>query len=144
MLFCLLFFSTSNINFSQVAGEAFADVYKVEGLQGIYIASKVTSKPTSSLSLGPQHLASVITFDHGATWRPIKPPAFDIEGQSTGCLPSNNCSLHLSQKFGQLFPETRWVTILSSKSAPGIIMATGRLFHFRTEELCLYFHHQLF
>ncbi|KAJ8960391.1 hypothetical protein NQ314_006081 [Rhamnusium bicolor] len=106
--------------------DAFADVYKVEGLSGIYIASKITSKGVGS-SLGPQHLASVITFDHGATWRPIQPPAFDVEGQSTGCTIYKNCSLHLSQKFCQLHPDTRSVNILSSKSTPGIIVATGVL-----------------
>lgn len=39
----------------------------------------------------------------------------------------NNCSLHLSQKLGQLYPVTRTVPILTSKSAPGIIMATGTI-----------------
>ncbi|XP_057669254.1 sortilin-related receptor-like [Diorhabda carinulata] len=106
--------------------EAFADVYKVEGITGIYIASKVLSKPVGG-HLGPQHLGSVITFDHGATWKLIQPPAFYVDGQSTGCVSTNNCSLHLSQKFNQLLPDTRSVGILSSKSAPGIIMATGVL-----------------
>lgn len=111
--------------YSHISEDAFADVYKVEGLSGIYIASKVISKTVTTL--GPHDLASVITFDHGATWRPIQPPAEDIEGQSTGCSILNNCSLHLSQKFSQLYPETRSVSILSSKSAPGIILATGVL-----------------
>lgn len=109
-----------------ISEESFTDLYKVEGLNGIYIASKVVSKPVGN-NLGPQHLGSVITFDHGATWRVIQPPAVDVEGQSTGCLPGKGCSLHLSQKFSQLYPESRSVTILSSKSAPGIIIATGVL-----------------
>lgn len=107
-----------------MSDEAFADVYKVEGLSGIYIASRLISKPVANL-LGPQHLGSVITFDHGASWRPIQPPATDVEGQTTGCVTTRNCSLHLSQKFNQLLPDTRSVGILSSKSAPGIIIATG-------------------
>ncbi|XP_060532386.1 sortilin-related receptor-like isoform X2 [Cylas formicarius] len=111
-----------------IADEAFADVYKVEGLTGIYIASRVVQpKSNGSNNLGPYNLGSVITFNHGASWRLIKPPAVDIEKQSTGCLPSKGCSLHLSQKFSQLYPESRSVSILSSKSAPGIIMATGVL-----------------
>ncbi|CAG9863395.1 unnamed protein product [Phyllotreta striolata] len=109
-----------------MSDEAFADVHKVEGLSGIYIASQLTSKPSGNM-LGPQHLGSVITFDHGASWRPIQPPAYDVEGQSTGCVTTRNCSLHLSQKFSQLLPDTRSVGILSTKSAPGIIMATGVL-----------------
>lgn len=106
--------------------DAFADVYKVRGLNGIYIASKVIEKPLGN-NLGPQNLGSVITFDHGRTWRPIPAPEFDAENQRVGCEVRNNCSLHLSQKFSQLNPDTRSISILSSKSAPGIIMATGVL-----------------
>lgn len=40
---------------------------------------------------------------------------------------AEGCSLHLSQKFAQLYPLTRGVPILSSKSAPGIILATGSI-----------------
>ncbi|CAA9994251.1 unnamed protein product [Nesidiocoris tenuis] len=36
-----------------------------------------------------------------------------------------NCSLHVTQKFSMLYPATRNTPILSSDSAPGIIMATG-------------------
>lgn len=111
-----------------MSDESFADVYKVEGMTGIYIASKVVSQPSNGNNqLGPHHLGSVITYDHGATWRIIQPPANDVEGQTTGCLPSNNCSLHLTQKFSQLYPESRSVPIQSSKSAPGTIIATGVL-----------------
>jgi len=38
---------------------------------------------------------------------------------------TTNCSLHLSQRFSQLYPVTRSVPILTSKSAPGIIIAMG-------------------
>ena len=116
MLFC----------FSHVSEDAFADVYKVEGLSGIYIASRVLTKPQGN-NLGPQHLGSVITFDHGRSWRLIVAPDRDVEGQPNSCSVYNNCSLHLSQKFSQLYPDTRSISILSSKSAPGIIIATGVL-----------------
>lgn len=105
--------------------EAFADVYRVEGLNGIYIASQVMLRPTAN-NLGPQHLASRITFDHGASWRPLNPPTLDASGLPTAhCNISSNCSLHLSQRFSQLYPETRSTAILSSKAAPGVIVATG-------------------
>lgn len=42
-------------------------------------------------------------------------------------LQSAGCSLHLSQKFAQLYPITRSAPILSTKSAPGLIMATGTI-----------------
>ncbi|KAG4075464.1 hypothetical protein HA402_015117 [Bradysia odoriphaga] len=110
----------------QTSDEAFTELYKVEGMRGIYIASKV-SRITSGLlkmfgSVGPEHLSSLITFDHGATWKPIVAPTHDEEGQKLNCT---DCTLHLSQKFSQLYPVTRSVTIMSSKSAPGVIMATG-------------------
>ncbi|XP_024940142.1 sortilin-related receptor isoform X2 [Cephus cinctus] len=107
---------------SEVADEAFTDFYKVEGLRGIYIASQVKEIPKVEL-IGPENLISLITFDHGVTWNPIKAPTANLEGFYIPC--TGNCSLHLSQKFSQLYPATRSVSIMSSKSAPGIIMATG-------------------
>lgn len=107
---------------SDVADEAFTDLYKVEGLRGIYIASQVKDNPKSG-SIGPEHLISLITFDHGATWNSIKAPKANHENFYIHC--PKDCSLHLSQRFSQLYPVTRSVTIMSSKSAPGIIMATG-------------------
>ncbi|KAK9872160.1 hypothetical protein WA026_016214 [Henosepilachna vigintioctopunctata] len=104
--------------------ETFADVYKVEGLTGIYIASKIVHKPHGN-NLGPQNLGSVITFDHGSTWRLIQAPLRDNEGQLISCDIHQNCSLHLSQKFSYLYPDTKTISILSSKSAPGMLVATG-------------------
>ncbi|XP_026477586.1 sortilin-related receptor-like [Ctenocephalides felis] len=86
---------------SDIAEESFADLYRVEGLLGCD------------------------TFDHGATWRPISPPRRDDDGHPIKCDTNLGCSLHLTQKFSQLYPVTRSVTILSSKSAPGIILAAG-------------------
>uniref|UniRef100_A0A1Y1LMI9 Sortilin-related receptor n=1 Tax=Photinus pyralis TaxID=7054 RepID=A0A1Y1LMI9_PHOPY len=107
-----------------VSEEAFTDVYKVQGITGIYIASQVSGKLVDH-NLGPQHLTSLITFDHGGSWRPLNPPVHDNERQLISCSLANNCSLHLSQRFSQLYPETRSISILSSGSAPGVIIATG-------------------
>lgn len=106
----------------QTSDEAFTDLYKVEGLRGIYIASKISRVPTTE-TISPENLVSVITFDHGSNWQPIIAPTVDDEGQLISC--SKECSLHLSQKFSQLYPVTRSVSIMSSKSAPGVIMASG-------------------
>ncbi|CAG4953069.1 unnamed protein product [Colias eurytheme] len=118
-----------------VTEDPFTDLYRVEGLKGIYIASKVNSKSLVE-SVEPEHLISLITFDHGVTWSPITPPAEDENGKPLNCHIENSCSLHLCQKFSQLYPVTsppgniinndmRSASIMSSKSAPGIIMATG-------------------
>ncbi|XP_034941871.1 sortilin-related receptor-like [Chelonus insularis] len=106
---------------NDVADEAFTDLYKVEGLRGIYIVSHIRETPKET-SVGPEHLESLITFDHGVTWNKIKPPINVNENTHDA-----NWSLHLSQRFSQLYPVTRSASIMSSKSAPGIIMATGVL-----------------
>lgn len=107
-----------------VTEDPFTDLYRVEGLKGIYIASRVDSKALVA-NIGPEHLISLITFDHGVTWSPVNPPTEDENGKPLNCHIENSCSLHLCQKFSQLYPVTRSASIMSSKSAPGIIMATG-------------------
>ena len=52
-------------------------------------------------------------------------------------LSQPNCSLHLSQKFGQYYPYTRYSPMKSWTAAPGIIMATGTL-------KCSFFYFSLF
>lgn len=108
---------------SDVADESFSELYKVEGLRGIYIASQVQGTPKLS-TIGPEHLLSLMTYDHGVTWSRIKAPESSHKGYYNQCNPET-CSLHLSQKFSQLYPVSRTASIMSSKSAPGIIMATG-------------------
>ncbi|XP_058466286.1 sortilin-related receptor-like [Malaya genurostris] len=102
---------------------AFTDLHKVEGLRGIYIASKINRIPLGE-TISPDSLVSLITFDHGASWRSITAPTTDDDGQPIqNCV--KDCSLHLSQKFSSLYPVTRSVGIMSSKAAPGVIMASG-------------------
>ncbi|XP_055591990.1 sortilin-related receptor-like [Uranotaenia lowii] len=109
----------------QSSDGAFTDLYKVEGLRGIYIASKINRIPLGE-TISPDSLVSLITFDHGATWRPITAPTADDDGiPIQNCNTNKDCSLHLSQKFSSLYPVTRSVSIMSSKSAPGVIMASG-------------------
>ncbi|XP_055389216.1 sortilin-related receptor-like [Condylostylus longicornis] len=120
---------------SQTTDETFTDLYKVEGIRGIYIASKVHKSQLVSFlqqlsryayfeSVGPANLVSLISFDHGASWKRIEAPKYDDEGQAIlNC--TKDCSLHLSQKLSQLYPVTRAVSIMSSKLAPGVIMASG-------------------
>ncbi|XP_046384172.1 sortilin-related receptor-like isoform X2 [Ischnura elegans] len=108
---------------SGVTDKSFADFHKVEGLRGIYIASQISN--ISVPGVGPEDLTTVITFDMGGEWRPLKAPKVDNEGRPINCSMADGCSLHLFQHLNQLYPMTRPVPILSSKSAPGLIMATG-------------------
>ncbi|GFG37795.1 hypothetical protein Cfor_11613, partial [Coptotermes formosanus] len=109
---------------SDVVDESFADLTKVQGLRGIYIASQIMLSPGLS-RVGPEHISTLITFDRGGEWKRLEAPLFDDEGQQILCATASNCSLHLSQRFSQLYPVTRSVPILTSKAAPGIIIAMG-------------------
>ncbi|XP_046384175.1 sortilin-related receptor-like isoform X2 [Ischnura elegans] len=124
----LCFFPHNTWKFTWLSGvtdKSFADFHKVDGLREIYIASQISS--ISVTGVRPEHLTTVITFDMGGKWRPLKPPKVDNEGQPINCSMADGCSLHLFQRFNQLYPMTHSVPILSSKSAPGLIMATGTI-----------------
>ena len=56
-----------------VGDQPFADVYKIQGLRGIYVASQIvnTQNPTTINRIEPKDLKSLITFDQGAKWVPI-------------------------------------------------------------------------
>lgn len=64
--------------------ESFADLTKVQGLRGIYIASQITL-PTGLSRVGPEHISTLITFDRGVEWRPLEAPKFDNDGQPLNC-----------------------------------------------------------
>lgn len=72
---------TSGYSFRDVTEDPFTDLYRVEGLKGIYIASVYRVDSVAAVSnIGPEHLVSLITFNHGATWAPINPPTEDENG----------------------------------------------------------------
>ena len=65
---------------SIVSDKPFADVYKVEGIRGFYIASQFLN---STFSLYNQ--ASLVSYDKGAPWTDIVAPSIDADGDATGC-----------------------------------------------------------
>ncbi|KAK1153494.1 sortilin-related receptor [Acipenser oxyrinchus oxyrinchus] len=102
------------------ANEPFADLHRVEGLRGVFIATLINGSFTE------ENMRSVITFDKGGTWEPLQPPAYDSLGGTVSCELSKGCSLHLAQRWSQLLNiQLRRVPILSKESAPGLILATG-------------------
>ena len=123
---------------SNTAGDKpFADVYKVQGLRGIYIANQITSdyyeknkdKDFGIEHIKPDDLVSLISFNQGGEWGEVQPPIYDEEGFKLSCnkKTNNKCSLHISQQLSKKFPSTRSIPVLSSKSAVGIVMATGNV-----------------
>nr|XP_015193134.1 PREDICTED: sortilin-related receptor [Lepisosteus oculatus] len=101
------------------ASEPFADIHRVEGLRGVYIATLTNG------SLTEENMRSVITFDKGGTWELLQPPAADSLGGTLDCELAKGCSLHLSQRWSQLLNfQLPRMPILSKESAPGLILAT--------------------
>ncbi|XP_033758599.1 sortilin-related receptor-like isoform X2 [Pecten maximus] len=106
------------------ADEAFADLAKIEGIRGVYVASQIMNLSTD---LSQETQRTLITFDKGGQWQLVKAPARDRSGKPTNCTQAVNCSLHLAQKYSRLFPGSRAIQILSRTNAPGIVLATGTL-----------------
>ncbi|KAK3107502.1 hypothetical protein FSP39_015994 [Pinctada imbricata] len=111
------------------AKERFADITKIQGLKGVYIASQVNM---SAHSLSATNQRSFITFDKGGEWFPLQAPEETLAGIKTNCTnrfdrKHPNCSLHLTQEFSHLYPGGRTVPIMSRESAPGIVIATGSI-----------------
>ncbi|XP_051965527.1 sortilin-related receptor-like [Xyrauchen texanus] len=112
--------SGSNTLIRYFANEPFADLHRVEGLRGVFVATLINGSVTED------NMRSVITFDKGGTWELLQPPTADSLGGSIDCQLDNGCSLHLAQRWSQLLNiQLRRIPILSKKSAPGLIMATG-------------------
>lgn len=61
------------------ASEPFADFHRVEGLQGVYIATLVNG------SMKEENMRSVITFDKGGTWEFLQAPAVTGYGEKIDC-----------------------------------------------------------
>lgn len=59
---------------------AFVDVYKVQSMRGVYVATQLTPGP-----VGRRHLLSMITYNKGASWGKIRSPTRDINGMSIYC-----------------------------------------------------------
>ncbi|XP_031612707.1 VPS10 domain-containing receptor SorCS3 [Oreochromis aureus] len=96
------------------AGNLLVDFYKVEGINGMYLANKLVDN----------YIKTFITYNKGQTWSLLPAPATDVAGNNLHCiLPF--CSLHLHLEMSEN-PYTSG-PITSKKSVPGIIVATGNI-----------------
>eukprot|EP00079_Xenopus_tropicalis_P028076 XP_012822697.1 PREDICTED: sortilin-related receptor [Xenopus tropicalis] len=102
------------------SNEPFADVHRVRGVRGVYIATILNG------SFAEENMRSVITFDKGGTWEFLAAPVYNGYGEKVPCESSRGCSLHLAQRLSQLLNfQIPIMPILSKESAPGLIVATG-------------------
>ncbi|XP_056147393.1 LOW QUALITY PROTEIN: VPS10 domain-containing receptor SorCS3 [Lampris incognitus] len=96
------------------AGNLLVDFYKVEGINGMYLANKQVD----------HQIKTFITYNKGQTWALLPAPAVDVAGNKLHCiLPL--CSLHLHLEMSEN-PYTSG-RISSKDSVPGIIVATGNI-----------------
>eukprot|EP00045_Choanoeca_perplexa_P015468 m.195284 g.195284 ORF g.195284 m.195284 type:complete len:1099 (-) comp17001_c0_seq1:878-4174(-) len=89
------------------------DFYRVASLEGVYIATQVD--PIT------RYGQTVITFDKGAQWRPIEKPLDD----SCSSTRPEDCRLQLHLDYSSYYLNVRHETVVSSKAAPGYILAVG-------------------
>lgn len=110
-------FALSLLN--NVKSQAVCDFQKVLSLPNTYIANRydaISAHKLKFFSLRPFELKkqTLITFDRGASWHPLKAP-----GQDSHC--TGDCSLHLKGRSDYTNP------IYSHLSAPGVILAIGNI-----------------
>ncbi|KAG0252396.1 vacuolar protein sorting/targeting protein PEP1 [Actinomortierella ambigua] len=127
-----LFFSNSNGTYF-VESKKFTnrnkndnvDFEKVQNIDGVYLINVVDNHDQNPRMEEEKKLRSQITFDAGATWQYLDPPARDVDGRDHDCRPNKDgsCSLHLhSVTSAKVAPP-----IFSSKAAPGIVMGVGNV-----------------
>ncbi|KAF9497875.1 vacuolar protein sorting/targeting protein 10 [Pleurotus eryngii] len=102
----------------------FVDYEKIYGVDGVGISNIVVNAQEVEGRNVRKEIKSVITFDDGRTWQPIRAPRSDDEGNRIKCDPSNSdeCSIHFHSvtnphNFGRVF----------SSPAPGIVMGVGSI-----------------
>ncbi|KAG8888141.1 vacuolar protein sorting/targeting protein PEP1 [Tulasnella sp. 332] len=101
----------------------YVDFEELVGVEGVGIANIISNAEEVETRLVPKKLHTLITYDDGRTWSPIKPPATDLDGKAFPCPEGpNSCSLHLysvtsPHNFGRIF----------SSPAPGFVMGVGHV-----------------
>ena len=109
--------NADNYNIIHKSVQSFTDIYKIAGLEGIYIANYYRNRTKNES-------ASVITFDNGVNWQPLPLP-FDKDENQIRCEKNHDCSLHLTQRLNQHAASIKYPPILSKLSSLGLIVSSG-------------------
>lgn len=119
-----------------------ADIVKVQGIEGVYIVNTVKETASSMIDVdmddddsqaGATELATKISFDKGGRWRPLVAPGRDSTGVNYPGCSTGKCHLHLFFKGN---PQ-KYSPIYSVSSSTGIILATGVVGEFYTEDMAV-------
>ena len=102
----------------------YVDYERIYGVEGIGMSNIVANAQEVESRGASKKLRTMITFNDGSSWTPIRPPSEDVNGQKIPCDPSdtNNCALHFHSvtaphNFGRVF----------SSPAPGFVMGVGSI-----------------
>ncbi|KAI0314429.1 Oligoxyloglucan reducing end-specific cellobiohydrolase [Amylostereum chailletii] len=102
----------------------FVDYENLYGVEGVGLANVVVNAQDVEGRGAQKQLKTMITFDDGSSWGPLRPPSTDSDGKRIACNPSDvdECSLHLHSittphNFGRVF----------SSPAPGLVMGVGSI-----------------
>ncbi|KAJ7281966.1 vacuolar protein sorting/targeting protein 10 [Mycena rebaudengoi] len=112
--------SIENVNRNE---KGFVDFEKMIGLDGIALIN-VVSNTQEALITGRKSLQSRITHNDGGSWKPLKPPLIDSQGNKYECS-STKCALHVHGYTERRDPRATY----SSPSIVGLIMAVGNDAH---------------
>ncbi|KAG6872852.1 vacuolar protein sorting/targeting protein PEP1 [Termitomyces sp. Mi166 len=100
----------------------FVDYERIYGVDGIGLANIVSNAKDVENRGSTKQLQTLITFDDGSNWQPIRAPNKDSDGRPFSCDTgdTDHCSLHLHSittphNFGRIF----------SSPAPGFVMGVG-------------------
>jgi len=107
-----------------------ADIVKVQGIEGVYIVN-VLLNPDADHSESPPELQTMITFDKGGAWMPLKAPSVDSTGVHYPGCSNGQCHLHLFFKGNPM----KYSPIYSTTSSTGLILATGVVAPYMREDM---------
>lgn len=102
--------------------DGYVDFEDLVGVEGVGIANIVSNAEEVEARGTQKKIRSLITYDDGSSWSPIKGPTEDVDGKPIKCDDPNQCSLHLysvttPHNFGRIF----------SSPAPGFVMGVGNV-----------------
>ena len=118
------------------------DFAKVEGIEGVYIANQISGGTFAD----PSFIAKTksvddfvhtrITYNGGGMWEPLKAPLVDKDGKQIECHSGSRCDLHLhgSTHWQRGTWKSRLGSVYTQATAPGIILATGNVGEFLTND----------
>ena len=128
-------FALFSLSLPRVHYKGAVDLTAVEGVHGVFLANQLDEAAYDDPALLDRrtsfenYLATKISFNKGARWDSLRAPETDANGQPVVCHTPGACPLHVHSmtSWASSAGNNALVAAYSSKSAPGIIMATGNI-----------------